>query len=226
MGKQSPTSGWKTLVSSSSGARRALWPPPAWPPLGPCHLRGARRHLLGARRLSRRLPGGRRSRARPRRRLIRRLRGSGRGGRRLPPLGRSPTPIVLLLLIVVRQRVLRSPGGGEPLLLTQPELLAPLFPALPSPDPPLLLARHSLLLSPLHRARAWARGVGGSHRAAFTAITCRGRVKPQITAMVHEPKDRRRVRTLLAIGPSGSMVNAQNAMSSTLMALRLTARLA
>jgi hypothetical protein len=60
------------------------------------------------------------------------------------------------------------------MLLAQPELLISLF---PSPDPPLFLARHPLLLPPLRRARARARGVGGSDRAASTAITCEGRAK-------------------------------------------------
>jgi hypothetical protein len=135
----------------------------------PSHLRGARRCLRSARRLSRRLPGGGRSRARPRRCLFRRLRGSGRGGRRLPPLGGSPSPIALLL---VRRRVLRSRRGGESQLLAQLELLTSLFPALPSPDPLLLLARRPLLLPLLRRAcarsgsgrgRVGPRGVHGHH---------------------------------------------------------------
>jgi hypothetical protein len=46
-------------------------------------------------------------------------------------------------------------------LLAQPELLTPPFPALPSPDAPLPLARRPLLFPPLRRARvlrlgAWA----------------------------------------------------------------------
>jgi hypothetical protein len=40
------------------------------------------------------------------------------------------------------------------LLLTQPEFLVHLLPALPPPDPALLLARRLLLLQPLRRARA------------------------------------------------------------------------
>jgi hypothetical protein len=52
-------------------------------------------------------------------------------------------------------------------------------------------------------ARARAQGVGGSDRATFTAITCRGRVELQITTMLHEPKDQRGVGTLLTSGPSG-----------------------
>jgi hypothetical protein len=166
------------FLGSSAGAVAVAGVATASPPA----ISMARRCLRGAHRLSRRLPGSGRSRARPRRCLFCRLRGSARGGRRLPPLRGSPTPIallLLLLLLLVRRRVLRSPEGGEPLLLTQPELLAPLFPTLPSPDPLLLLARRPLLLPPLRRARARARGVGGSDRAAFTAITCRGRVKVQ-----------------------------------------------
>jgi hypothetical protein len=60
------------------------------------------------------------------------------------------------------------------MLLGQPEHLTSLFLALPSPDPLLLLARRLLLLPPLRRARAQARGMGWSDRATFTAITCRG----------------------------------------------------
>jgi hypothetical protein len=66
----------------------------------PGRLRGARQHFCGARRLSRRWPGGGRSCARPRRRLFRRLRGSGRGGEgshllggvRPPSLSSSSSP--------------------------------------------------------------------------------------------------------------------------------------
>jgi hypothetical protein len=68
--------------------------------------------------------------------------------------------------------------------------------------------------------------MGGSFRAAFTAITCRGRVKLQIMTMLHESIDRRRAGTLLTSGPSGSMANDQSATSSVLMTLWLTARLA
>jgi hypothetical protein len=118
---------------------------------------GARGSPPGAHRLSRRLPGGGRSRVRPRRCLFCRLRGSGRGGRRLPPLGGSPSPIALLLLLV-RQGVLRSHRGGESQLLAQPELLTSLFSALPSPDPCLLLARDPLSLPSLRRACALGLG--------------------------------------------------------------------
>jgi hypothetical protein len=64
----------------------------------PSRPRAVRRRLRGMRRLSRRLLGSRRSHACPRRCLLCRLRGSGRGGRRLPPLGVSLSPIALLLL--------------------------------------------------------------------------------------------------------------------------------
>jgi hypothetical protein len=58
------------------------------------------------------------------------------------------------------------------LLLTQPEFLVHLLPALPPPDPALLLARRLLLLQPLRRARAQARGMGGSDHAMFTVTLC------------------------------------------------------
>jgi hypothetical protein len=85
----------------------------------------------------------------------------------------------LVLLFLVRRRVLLSRRGRESLLLTQPELLTLLFPALPSPDPLLLLARRPLMFPPLSRARAQAQGVGRSDRAAFTVTICRGRAKDQ-----------------------------------------------
>jgi hypothetical protein len=63
----------------------------------------------------------------------------------------------------------------ESLLLAKPVFLIPLFPALPPPDPSLLLARRPLLLPPLRRARAvsgrgWVgpRGVHG-HPLLVTA---------------------------------------------------------
>jgi hypothetical protein len=62
-------------------------------------------------------------------------------------------------------------------------------------------------------------------RVAFTAITCRGRVKLQITTMLHESIDRRGAGALLTSGPSGSMTNDQSAVSSFLMTLRMTVRL-
>jgi hypothetical protein len=57
-------------------------------------------------------------------------------------------------------------------VLAQPEFFVPLLPGLPPPDPSLLLARRPLLLLPLRHARARARGVGGSDRAAFTVTLC------------------------------------------------------
>jgi hypothetical protein len=92
-------------------------------------------------------------------------------GHRLPPLEESSSPIALLIL--VGRRVLRSRRGRESLLLAQSELLTLLFPALPSPDPLLLLARRPLLFPPLHRARARAQGMGGLDRATFTVTSCR-----------------------------------------------------
>jgi hypothetical protein len=53
--------------------------------------------------------------------------------------------------------------------------------AAPTEDPPLLLAHHPLLLPPLRRARARARGVGGSDRAASTATTCERWAKLRVT---------------------------------------------
>jgi hypothetical protein len=63
-------------------------------------------------------------------------------------------PIAFFLLFLSRRRVLRGRWGRESLLLAQLEFLIPLFLALPPPDPSLLLTRRSLLIPPLHRARA------------------------------------------------------------------------
>jgi hypothetical protein len=81
-------------------------------------------------------------------------------------------PVAFFLLSFSRRRVLRGRRRGESLLLAQPVFFVPLFPAHPPPDPSLLLARRSLLLPLLRRARARARGVSGSDRAAFTATLC------------------------------------------------------
>jgi hypothetical protein len=75
-----------------------------------------------------------------------------RGARAATSRG-SPAPIALHLLLLARRRVLLGPGRGEPLLLAQPELLAPLFLALSPPETSLPLARRPLLLPPLRRAR-------------------------------------------------------------------------
>jgi hypothetical protein len=55
------------------------------------------------------------------------------------------------------RRVLRGRRRRESLLFTQSVLLVPLFPALPLPDPSLLLASRSLLLP---RCAARALGLG------------------------------------------------------------------
>jgi hypothetical protein len=176
----------------------------------PSHLHGARRCLRGAHRLSRRMPGGGRSRARPRCRLFHRLHGSGRGGRRLPPLGGSPTPIILILpLLLVRRRVLQSPRGGEPLLLAQPELLTPPFPALPSPDPLLFLARRLLLLPPLCRARTllgFGRGRVGPRGVHSHYLQRTGKASKH--ADIPRTGRTRGGGSPLTNGPTGSMVNA------------------
>jgi hypothetical protein len=82
-------------------------------------------------------------------------------------LSGGPAPITLLLLFLIRRRILRGHRGRESLLLAQPEFFVPLLPPFPPQDPSLLLARRPLLLL-LRRARARARGVGGSDHVAFT----------------------------------------------------------
>jgi hypothetical protein len=91
------------------------------------------------------------------------------------PISREgPPPVAFLFLFFSRRRVLQRHWGRKSLLLAQSELFVSLLPALPAPDPPLLLTRLLLLFPLLHRARArtWAWGVGGSDRAAFTATLC------------------------------------------------------
>jgi hypothetical protein len=112
----------------------------------PCRPSDARRHLHGARRLPRMLPGAVSSAASV---------ALGEGAK-APTYWGELSPIALLL---VRRRVLRSCRGGESQLLVQPKLLSPLFPSLLSPDPLLLLARRPLLLPPLRRTRALGLGV-------------------------------------------------------------------
>jgi hypothetical protein len=112
-------------------------------------LRGACRYLRGSHRLFRRLPGGGRSHALPRCLF---LRGSRRRGRRLPPFIRGLPPTTFLLLFFLRRRVLQHHRGRKSLLLAQPELFISLLPALPAPDPPLLLQRRPLLFLPLRHA--------------------------------------------------------------------------
>jgi hypothetical protein len=107
LGECSLTSRWRSPASSSLGARRALWQRPTSPPPHPSRLRGACWHLCGARRLSHGPLGGGRSRACPRHCLLSRLRDSGRGGCRIPPLGESSPPVSLHLLRR-RRRILRG----------------------------------------------------------------------------------------------------------------------
>jgi hypothetical protein len=73
-------------------------------------------------------------------------------------------PVALLLLFLSRRRILRGRRGRESLLLAQPEFLVPLLPALPPPDPSLLLARRPLLLPPL-RPRALGLGAWAGRTA-------------------------------------------------------------
>jgi hypothetical protein len=78
VGQRSPTSGWRIPVSSSSGDRRTLCPPPQ-------PLSSQRRAPTPPRRAS--PPSYAAWRC-----LLCCLRGSGRGGRRLPPIGESCPP--------------------------------------------------------------------------------------------------------------------------------------
>jgi hypothetical protein len=204
MGERSPTAGWRIPASSSSGLGRHCGRRRHGRHRIPgCHS-GMHRRLSDARHLSRRLPSGGRSRACPRRCLLCRLCGSGRGGRRLPPFGKSPSPIALLLLLV-RRRVLRSRRGGESQLLAQPKLLTPLFPALPSPDPRLFLVRHPLLLPPLRPARALGLGAWAgrtARRSRSRAVGNKRKVRPR-RCVAREWQERKR-EPYSPAGPRGA----------------------
>jgi hypothetical protein len=153
-------------------ARRALW----WRPPS---------SLQRSRMLSRRAPAPpwhapsllqtarRRALPRPPRALaLPPLRLSVRG-RRIPPLRWGPAPVTFFFFSLSRRRVLRGHRGRKSLLLAQPVLLVPLFPALPPPDPPLLLGCRPLLHPPLCRARGRSgSGHGRSDRAASTVTLC------------------------------------------------------
>jgi hypothetical protein len=168
----------------------------------PSHLRGAHRHHCGAHHLSRSLPGGGCSCARPEHCLLCLLRGPGQGGRRLPPLGESPPPIAPLLS---RQRVFRCRWGREPLLLRSQN----------SSSHCSRRSRRRILFSFLctalscscrcaARVRAWARGVGGSDCAASTAITCKGRVKLRVTTTPRRSIEKRGAGIHSPMGRSGA----------------------
>jgi hypothetical protein len=88
-------------------------------------------------------------------------------GAQAPTSQRGPAPRRFLpLLPLPTTSTPRSPGR-ESLLLAQPVFLVPLFSVLPPPDPPLLLVPDAA-----PRARARARGVGGSDRTTFMATLC------------------------------------------------------
>jgi hypothetical protein len=59
-------------------------------------------------------------------------------------------------------------GGREPLLLAQPELFVPLFPAFSPPDRPFILARRPLLFPSLRRSRA--RSISGCGRVGPRSV--------------------------------------------------------
>jgi hypothetical protein len=137
------TSRWRSPASSSSRARRALW----WRPRRHCR---APRRLRDARRPFYRPPGGGRF---PGACSSTTSAALGEGAQAPTSQGGLP-PVAFFLFSLSQQRVLRGHQGREPLLLAQPIFLVPLFPALPPPDPSLLLACRPLLLPPLRRAHA------------------------------------------------------------------------
>jgi hypothetical protein len=150
--------GGAITYSSSRVRRTLLWrlsPLPQHPQTPPRHVPvpSWRASVLP------RTPGGGCFRARHGRLLLCRLCGSWRRGWGHPPLGGSPPPITFFFLLL--RRVLWGHRGREPLLLAQPVFLTLLFPALPPPDPPLLLARSPFLLPSLCNVRGRS---GSGHR--------------------------------------------------------------
>jgi hypothetical protein len=154
-------------------------------------LRGARRRLRGARRLSRRLPGGTASYARPRHRLLHRLRGSGRGG----------------------EGSHLSGGAWPPSLSSSSSSPDDVYSSVPGEESPccsrcrnssllrswcsrrrilhsLLRAARSSSRRCVARTRARARGVGGSDRVAFTTLICKEQAKLQDTLTCRKPAKR------------------------------------
>jgi hypothetical protein len=117
-----------------------------------------------------------------------------------------PAPILFLLflLFLVRRRVLLCPGQGKSLLLAQPELLTPPLPALLPPRVPFSPTIHTLLLSPLRRARECARPRRGrvgprsihTHRLRGSGKTLKragnpktGRTRKEIKKFTHQLAD-------------------------------------
>jgi hypothetical protein len=74
-------------------------------------------------------------------------------------------PFTFLFLFFLRRRVLRRHRGRGPLLLAQLKLFISLLPALPAPDPPLLLPRRPLLFPPLRHAHAPGLGLWAGRAA-------------------------------------------------------------
>jgi hypothetical protein len=111
------------------------------------------------------------------------------------------------------------------MLLAQPELLTPPLPALLPPDASLPLARHPLLFSPLRRAhlrsgsgrgQVGPRGVHGPY--------LHGTNKTSRHANIPRTGRTGEGGSPLTNGPTGSMVNAQRAVSSFRSVLRSMAR--
>jgi hypothetical protein len=164
------TSRWRNLASSSSRVRqRLLWRPSSPPQRPQTHprrslapLRCARPPLLTARRWAPPRPPWAPAPPPPQRPLATGAEDPiSRGGGCPLSLPSSPSS---------DDEFSGVAGGRESILLAQPVLLIPLFPALPPPDFLLLLARRPLLLPSLHgagdrsgsgRGRVRPRGVHG-----------------------------------------------------------------
>jgi hypothetical protein len=157
----------------------------------PSRPSSARRRLRGTHRLSCRLPSGGRHRARPRRCLLCRLRGSGRGGEsshlsgriRPPSLSSSSSSDHEYSEVVGEESPCCSRSRNSSLLCSRRSRRWNLF--------SFLRAARSCSRRCATRARARARGVGGSDPVASTAITCEGRMKLCVTTTPHESIDRR-----------------------------------
>jgi hypothetical protein len=162
-GDRSPTLGWRIPASSSLGARWTLWPRPEWPPPHPpLYPRRAPAPPRRASPLSYAAVGAVSSAASAA--LGKGGEGSHLSGRARPPsLSSSSSP---------DDESSDVAKGESPCCSRSRNSSSRCSLALPPPDPLLFLARHPLLLPPLHRACARAgagrglvrpRGVHGHH---------------------------------------------------------------
>jgi hypothetical protein len=145
-------------------------------------------------------------------------------GAQAPTSQRGLPPVALFFFSLSRQRVLRGRQGRKSLLLAQSVLLVPLFPVLPPPDPPLLLARRPLLQPSVHRA--CGRSGSGRGRVGPRGVYSHPLLKTTVKTVPVHCEETRGEEDLLAAGVSGSITNDQRSSLLCLTDLRLMAHLA